>query len=158
MDRKRLINKRKALQAKLEIADRLSRIDELIQYLNKHEIKYQIHIECEKVLEALFAYPTNFSGLNWEYIPNSQKVTYCSIDERNQIISATVIHNLKESDTVFITWGDDNKPILEISAKLAAENSGIIADQDFDMWILNLEKGFCLEHYHEGYVAWVLAS
>lgn len=158
MDRERLIKKRKALQAKLQIADCLSHIDELIQYLNEHEIKYRIHIECEKVLEALLAYPTNFSGLNWAHIPNSQKAAYCSVNERNKIISATVTHNLKKSDTVFIVWGDGNKPTLEMSAEFAAENSGVMADQDFDMWILNLEKGFCLEHYHEGYVAWVLAS
>ena len=81
-----------------------------------------------------------------------------SIAKRNRIISTTITQNLDASDTAFVIWSDGYKPILEIAANLAAENSGVMADEDFDMWVLNLEKGFCLEHYHEGYVAWTIAS
>ena len=158
MDRERLIKKREALKAKLEIENRLKRIDDLIQYFDRSKIKYRIHIDCEKVTKALSAYPAQFSGLDWNKIPNSEKVTYDSITERNRIISTTITQNLNASDTAFVTWSDGYKPILEIAANLAAENSGVMADEDFDMWVLNLEKGFCLEHYHEGYVAWTIAS
>ena len=158
MDRERLIKKREDLKTKLEIADRLSRIDNLIQHLDKNEIDYRIHMQCEKVLEVLVVYPSEFSGLAWNKIRNSKKAVYSSIDERNKIISTVVTQYLDLSDTAFITWGDAYKPILEMTAKLAAENSGVMADEDFDMWILNLEKGFCLEHYHEGYVAWTMTS
>ena len=158
MDRERLIEKREALQAKLEGADRLRRIGDLIQHLNKQGAEFEIHMECKKAQEALYAYPGNFTGLNWDAIPNSNKANYQSIAERNQIVSSTIIQYLDGSDTVFVTWGDGAKPILEISAKTAAKNAGAITDEDFDTWFLNPEKGFCLEHYHEGYVAWIIAS
>ena len=158
MNRERLILKREALKAKIESENRLKRIDDLIQYFDKNDIEYRIHIDCEKVTEALFAYPAEFSGLDWNKISNSEKVTYNFIAKRNRIISTTITQNLDASDTVFVIWSDGYKPILEIAARLAAENSGAMADADFDMWVLNLEKRFCLEHYHEGYVAWTIAS
>lgn len=158
MNRERLIKKREALKAKLESENRLKRIDDLIQYFNKNDIKYRLHIDCEKVDEALFAYPAEFSSLDWDKISNLEKVAYDSIAERNRIISTTITQNLDTSDIAFVTWSDGYKPILEIAANLAAENSGVMAYEDFDMWVLNLEKGFCLEHYHEGYVAWTIAS
>ena len=158
MNREKLIKKREALKAKLEIESRLQRIDDLIQYFDRNDIEYRIHIDCEKVTKALFAYPVEFSGLDWNKIPNSEKVAYDSIAERNRIISTIITQNLDASDTAFVAWSDGYKPILEIAANLAAENSGVMADEDFDMWVLNLEKEFCLEHYHEGYVAWTIAS
>ena len=158
MDRERLIKKREALKAKLEIESRLSRIDELIKYLDRNGLEYRIHIDCEKANEALLSYPANFSGLNWDKIPNSEKVIYSSDAERNKIISTAIAHHLDVLDTTFVIWSDGYKPILEITANLVAENSGAMADEDWDMWVLNLEKGFCLEHYHEGYVAWTLSS
>ncbi|MEM8676219.1 MAG: hypothetical protein AAGF83_20490 [Cyanobacteria bacterium P01_G01_bin.67] len=158
MNRERLIKKREALKAKLEIENRLKRIDDLIQYFDRNNIEYRLHIDCEKVDQALFAYPAQFSGLDWDNISNSEKVAYDSIAERNRIISTTITQNLNASDIAFVTWSDGYKPILEMAANLAAENSGVMADEDFDMWVLNLEKGFCLEHYHEGYVAWTIAS
>ena len=158
MDRERLIKKREALKAKLEIEGRLRRIDDLIKHLDKNELEYRIHMDCEKANEALLSYPAEFSGLNWDEIPNSEKVIYGSIDERNKIISTAIAHCLDGSDTTFVIWADGCQPILEITATLVAENSGAMADEDFDMWVLNLEKGFCLEHYHEGYVAWTLSS
>ena len=158
MNRERLIKKREALKAKLEIENRLKRIDDLIQYFDRNDVEYRIHINCEKVDKALFAYSTQFSGLDWDKIYNSEKIAYDSIAQRNRIISTTITQNLYASDTVFVTWSDGYKPILEIAANLAAENSGVMADEDFDMWVLNLEKGFCLEHYHQGYVAWTIAS
>ena len=158
MDRERLIKKREALKAKLEIEARLKRINDLIKHLDKNEIEYRIHLDCKKVTEALVSYPAEFSSLNWNKIPNSEKVIYGSIAERNKIISTVITHYLDGSDTTFVIWGDGYKPILEITANLVAENSGAMADEDFDMWVMNLEKGFCLEHYHEGYVAWTLSS
>ena len=136
----------------------MSRIEDLIQHFDKNVIDYRIHIECKKVLEALLTYPSEFSGLAWNKIQNSKKAVYSSIEERNKIISNVVTQYLNLSYIVFIIWSDGYKPILEMTAKLAAENSGVMADEDFDMWILNLEKGFCLEHYHEGYVAWTMKS
>ena len=156
--RERLIKKREALKAKLKIESRLNRIDYLIKHFDENEIEYRIHLDCEKANEALYSYPANFSGLNWDKIPNSEKVIYGSVAERNKIISTVITDNLDVSDTTFVIWSDGYKPILEITANLAAENSGAMADEDFDMWVLNLEKGFCLEHYHEGYVAWTLSS
>lgn len=158
MNRERQIKKREALKAKLERKNRLERIDDLIQYFDRNDIEYRIHIDCEKVDKALFAYPAKFSSIDWDKISNSEQVTYDSIAQRNKIISTTITQNLDASDTAFVTWSDGYKPILEIAADLATENSGVMADEDFDMWILNLEKGFCLEHYHEGYVAWTIAS
>ena len=158
MDRERLIKKREALKAKLKIEVRLSCINDLIKHFDKNELEYRIHMDCEKATEALDSYPAKFSSLNWDKIPNSEKVIYGSIAERNKIISTVITHHLDVSDTTFVIWGDGYKPILEITANLAAENSGAMADEDFDMWVLNLEKGFCLEHYHEGYVAWTLSS
>ncbi|MEM6611915.1 MAG: hypothetical protein AAF652_06600 [Cyanobacteria bacterium P01_C01_bin.72] len=158
MDRERLIKKREALKAKLEIEARLGCINDLIEHFDQNEIKYRIHMNCEKVIEALFSYPAEFSGLNWDQIPNSKKVIYHSITERNKIISTAITDHLDLSDTIFVTWGDGYKPILETTANLAAENLGVMADEDFDMWVLNLEKGFCLENYHEGHVAWTSAT
>ena len=156
MDRERLIKKREALKAKLKIEDRLSRINDLIKHLDRNEIEYCIHMDCEKANKALFSYPAEFSSLNWDKIPNSEKVIYDSIAERNKIISMAITNCLSVSDTIFVIWSDGYKPILETTANIAAENSGVMADEDFDMWVLNLEKGFCLEHYHEGYVAWTI--
>lgn len=158
MDRERLVKKREALKAKLEIESRLSRIDYLIKHFDENEIEYRIHIDCEKATEALDSYPAEFSSLNWDKIPNSKKVIYGSDAERDKIISTVITNNLDGSDTTFVIWSDGYKPILEMTANLVAENSGVMADEDFDMWVLNLEKGFCLEHYHEGYVAWTLSS
>ena len=158
MNRDRLLKKREELKARLETSDRLSRIEDLIHHFDKHGIAHRVHIECEKVNSALRAYPTGFSGLDWDKIPNSKKIAYSSIDERNDIISTVITQYLELSDKTFIAWGDGAKPIVEITANQAAENSGAMADEDFDMWVLNLEKGFCLEHYHEGYVAWTIAS
>ena len=83
MDRERLIEKRVALQARLEDDDRLRRIDDLIQRLNEQGAEFDIHMECRQAQEALYAYPGNFSGLNWDAIPNSGKAAYRSIAERN---------------------------------------------------------------------------
>ena len=157
MDRKRVIKKREALKAKLEIEARLKRIDDLTKYFDNNEIEYCIHLDCEPANEALLSYPPEFSGLNWNQIPNSEKVFYSSIAERNRIISTVITRCLDVSDTTFVIWSDGYKPILEITANLVAENSGIMADEDFDMWVLALEKGFCLEHYHEGHVAWTFS-
>ena len=74
MDRERLVKKREALKAKLEIESRLSRIDYLIKHFDENEIEYRIHIDCEKATEALDSYPAEFSSLNWDKIPNSKKV------------------------------------------------------------------------------------
>ena len=157
--RERLIKKREALKAKLKIESRLNRIDYLIKHFDENEIEYRIHLDCEKANEALDSYAANFSGLNWDKIPNSEKVFYGSDDaKRDKIISTVITDNLDGSDTTFIIWADGYKPILEITANLVAENSGVMADEDWDMWVLNLEKGFCLEHYHEGYVAWISSS
>ena len=158
MDRKRLSKKREALKAKLEIEARLRSINDLTKHFDENEIEYRIHINCEKANEALLSYPAEFSSLNWDKIPNSEKVIYGSDAERNKIISTVITDYLDGSDTTFVIWSDGYKPILEITANLAAENSGAMADEDCDMWLLNLEKGFCLEHYHEGYVAWTLSS
>ena len=158
MDRERLIKKREALKAKLEIEARLRSINYIIKHLDQNEIEYRIHLDCEKANQALLSYPAEFSGLNWDKIPNSEKVIYGSDAERNKIISTVITDNLDESDTTFVIWSNGYKPILEMTANLVAENSGAMADEDFDMWVLNLEKGFCLEHYHEGYVAWTLSS
>jgi len=158
MDRERLIKKRKALKAKREIEDRLGRINDLIKHLDQNEIKYRIHLDCEKANKAILSYPAKFSGLNWEKIPNSEKAIYSSDTERDEIISTVITNYLDVSDTIFVIWADGYKPILEITANIVTENSGAMADEDFDMWILNLERGFCLEHYHEGYVAWTLSS
>ncbi|MEL6928840.1 MAG: hypothetical protein AAFO95_09415 [Cyanobacteria bacterium J06600_6] len=158
MDRERLIKKREALKTKLEFEGRLGRIDDLLKHLDYHKIKYRIYLDCEKAEQALYSYPAEFSGLNWGKIPNSEKVFYCSDAERNKIISTVIRHYLDKSDTTFVIWADSYKPILEITASLMAENSGAMADEDFDMWVLNLEKGFCLEHYHEGHVAWTALS
>ena len=57
MNRERLIKKREALKAKLEIENRLKRIDDLIQYFDRNDIRYRTHIDCEKVTKALYAYP-----------------------------------------------------------------------------------------------------
>ncbi len=158
MNRDRLIKKREKLIVQREISDRLSRIEELTQYFDSIGVEYLVHIECEKVIDALQAYPAIFSGLDWDRIPNSEKVTYNSIDERNSTIATAMAQCLDLSDITFVAWGDAAKPIVEIEAKQSIENLGVMADEDFDMWILNLEKGFCLEHYHEGYVAWTIAS
>ncbi|MGD1920773.1 MAG: hypothetical protein ACFCAD_18945 [Pleurocapsa sp.] len=158
MNREKLIKKREALKVKRSLENRLKRINDLIKYLDWNSIEYCIHINCEKVTKVLSTYPAQFSGLDWDKISNSEKVTYDDLTERNKIIATIITQNLDASDTVFVTWSDGYKPILEIAANLAAENSSIMADEDFDMWVLNLEKEFCLEHHHEGYVAWTIAS
>ena len=73
MVRERLTKKREALKVKLEIEARLRRINDLIKHFDKNEIEYRIHMDCEKVIEAFFSYPAEFSSLNWDKISNSEK-------------------------------------------------------------------------------------
>ena len=155
--RERLIKKREELKARREIESRLRRIENLVQYLNNNRVEYRIHIECEKADKALHSYPAIGSGLNWDKIPNSKKAYYHSFDEIDEIILTVITDYLNKSDTTFVIWGDGYMPILEITANLVAENSGVIADEDSDMWILNLEKGFCLEHRYPRHVAWTIS-
>ena len=123
MDIERLIKKRKALKAKLEFENRLERINDLIQHFYKNDIKYCIHIDCEKATKALLSYPVIFSGLDWGKISNSEKVNYDSIGERNRIISTTIKQYLDASDIVFVIWSDCCKPTLEISIPVTSNPS-----------------------------------
>jgi len=112
-----------------------------------------------KANEALVSYPAiGSSRLDWDKIPNSEKVFYSSDAERDEIISTVITRYLDRSDTTFVIWEDGYTPILEMTANLVAENSGVMADKDWNMWVLNLEKGFCLEHYYRGHVAWSILS
>ena len=156
--RERLVKKREALKAKREIENLLRRIDDLTQYFDRHKIEYHIHLECERAYEALYSYPAVGSGLNWEEIPNSKKVFYSSIDERNEILSTVIMHCLEALDTTFVIWDDGYKPILEITANLVAEHADALAEEDSRMWILNLEKDFCLEYRDWYYIAWTPIS
>ena len=136
----------------------MRRIDDLIKHFNRHEIEYRIHIDCEQANEAIVSYLAEFPDRNWDKIPNSEKVFYGSDAERDEIISTVITRYLDRSDTTFVIWEDGYTPILEMTANLVAENSGVMADKDWNIWVLNLEKGFCLEHYYRGHVAWSILS
>ncbi len=155
MDREKLLKKRNKLKAKIYTSVRIGLIRELINYLDSKKVEYNLHLECDRVFKK---YPTNFSGLNWGIIPNSQLIHYHTIEQRNQIISNALTEYLNKSDRVFVVWSNGLTPILELSVKQLMDNIEPIVNEDFDMWILQLEKGFCLEHYHEGYVAWTINS
>ena len=150
--RERLIEKREALKAKRKLESRLRSINDITQYLNRHKIEYRIHLEHEQADKALHSDPAYTSSLNWDEIFNSKKLTYHSFTERDEIISTVITDYLEVSDTTFVIWNDGYKPTLEIAANLVAEHADAIADEDSRMWVLNVEKGFCLEHRHGAYI------
>ena len=154
MDKTSLLKKRQALLQQQQLAQRLALHKELLSCLDAHHIDYQLCFDNPAIqwLQDNFAW--HFSGLDFAQIVGAKKQPYDSIEQRDSIIAATLLSYLHADDQLQIAWGNALRPELQVSLADFLRMPELFIEQDFDCWLTHRASGFCLEHYHEGYVLW----
>ncbi|WP_300670331.1 hypothetical protein [Desulfoluna sp.] len=150
--REELIKRREALKLKRKREDRLSRLDDLGNYLDAHRIAYTLRLDDEAFAWIAETFPYVFSGIDWDKVPGATKIWHGSDDERDRLISTLLATHLLPSDVVVVTFGNADTPSIELQAEAVIHYTALFADEDEDIWVTESAKGFCLESYHEGYV------
>ena len=156
IDRDKLVKKREELKARLHTEARLSLIDDLIQYLDSKNVRYKIKYDNTAIDWIIQSFPFSFASIDWARTKNAKRISYSTYEERDRLVQNAIDEFLKKDDPVIVAWSNAERPEIETTAETIINNTNVFAEEDFDFWVLNIDKGFCLENYHEGYVGWAV--
>ncbi|MFM2483284.1 hypothetical protein [Celerinatantimonas sp. YJH-8] len=158
MDREKAIQKRLKLREEHERQYRLNLIVDLTKFLDAQLIPYQIEFGNNVAEWIAENFPIQFSGIDWGNCAGSETIPFVEDDVRDRLIVEAISNDLQVDDIVWIAWGNALRPIMSVRAEVVVLHPAKFADEDLDMWIIQVEKGFCLECYHEGYVGYKRVS
>lgn len=158
MDRENTVQKRSKLHEESERKSRLALIEDLILFLDEESLTYEVKFD-DSVSDWISAnFPLLFSGIDWENSPESIKTPFREIVQRDNAISDIVSTYFAGEDVVSVTWSNALRPTVLVSAEVLTKHPAAFADEDSDMWVVQLDKQFCLECCHEGYIGYKRVS
>ena len=154
LNREELLERRKALKARLERERRLALIADLSASLEDLKISFTVHLDREAVGWIFDHYPVVFSGIDWAKVPGSTTRPYIEEDEKDRLIAGIISEHLAPGDAVTVIFGNADTPSLSLEAQAVIRHTDLFTDECEDLWVVCPEKEFCLECYHEGYVGY----
>jgi hypothetical protein len=143
--RRQLEERRRALQAQIELDERRELIEFHLRDLDERGIVYEIEYDTEPLVEWTFGrFPTTMRGISWSDVPHHR----CESDDDGILVLARELVSwgtAHEDDEVEVLFSNGRSPALRIRFGEVLTHGPVLAS-DFEVWLLCRRRGWIMEY------------